>query len=124
VLVGRGVNVGVFVIVRLGVREGVGVADNAAMNAFICAVRAADVASRLRSIVGVDEGTVAVGDGVIEAVDVLVGVNVNVGVSEGVNVKVGVLVGRGVKVGVFVTVGRGVRVDVGVKVLVGVNVIV
>ena len=35
VLVGRGVNVGVFVLVGRGVRVGVGVADRAAMNAFI-----------------------------------------------------------------------------------------
>ncbi len=64
VLVGCGVNVGVFVDVGLGVREAVGVAERAAINAFTCAVLAAEVASRLRSIVGVDEGTVAVGDGV------------------------------------------------------------
>ena len=38
VCVGRGVNVGVFVIVGRGVRVAVGVADSAAMNAFICAV--------------------------------------------------------------------------------------
>lgn len=49
VRVGEGVQVGrgVFVKVRvhtMGVRVNVGVADNAAMNAFICAVRTAEVA--------------------------------------------------------------------------------
>ena len=56
VQVGRGVFVGVRVHVGMGVRVDVGVADNAAMNASICAVRAADVALALRSIVGVNEG--------------------------------------------------------------------
>lgn len=52
VQVGRGVLVGVRVQ-TMGVRVGVGVAESAAMNASMRAVRAIDVAVALRSIVGV-----------------------------------------------------------------------
>ena len=72
VQVGIGVFVGERVRVGGGVFVDVGVAESAAMNAFICAVRAAAVANLLRSIVGVDDGSVAVGDGVREVVGVLV----------------------------------------------------
>jgi hypothetical protein len=75
------------------VRVEVGVADNAAMNAFIWAVFVAAIAVALRSVVGVNEG---VCDGVMVAVGVIVfvgvreGVRVNVAVREGVIVAVGV----------------------------------
>jgi len=66
----------------MGVRVAVGVADSATMNASIRAVLAAEVDATARSVVGVEDGTVAVGCGgcgVCEAVggDVKVGAMVS-----------------------------------------------
>jgi hypothetical protein len=73
----------------MGVRVDVGVAESAAINASMRAVRATDVAVALRSIVGVYEG-VAVRDGVGVKVGVNEGVIVRDGVAEAVSVYVGV----------------------------------
>jgi hypothetical protein len=57
------VRVGVRVQI-MGVRVDVGVADNAAMNACLCAVCVTAVARRRISMVAVEDGTIAVGGGV------------------------------------------------------------
>lgn len=64
-----------------------------------------------------------VGDGVDDAVEVIVGAGVGVGVFVGVGVSVGVVfcVGIGVGVGVGVAVGKGVGEGVGLGVGVGAN---
>jgi hypothetical protein len=50
----------------MGVRDAVGVADKAAIKTCMRAVLAADVEATARSVVGVEDGTVAVGSGVSE----------------------------------------------------------
>ena len=64
--VGRGVFVGVRVHVGMGVRVAVGVAESAAIKVCLRSVCTAEVAATARSTVGVS--TVAVKDGVCEAV--------------------------------------------------------